>query len=125
MPYFRCRSTFRTSPFGPRLGPMLVTAVMAKVTAEGERVVGRPAKGALAGRLGDSKQLVAHGDVALGEAWARALAMRGCGRLPLAGATPDDLVDSLSSNNRSELRSPCPKHVEAQCWSAEGESFVA
>jgi ribonuclease HII len=110
---------------GPRLGPMLVTAVMAKVTPEGERVVGRPAKGALAERLGDSKALVAHGDVALGEAWARALALRGCGRLPFSTGTPDDLVDALAVNDRAELREPCPEHVEPQCWSSEGEAFEA
>ncbi|MFT3766372.1 MAG: hypothetical protein QM820_12800 [Minicystis sp.] len=108
---------------GPRLGPMIVTAVLARVTPEGERLVGRPARGALAGRLGDSKQLVAHGDVALGEAWARALAARGCGRAP--ATTPDELVHAISADDRGELRAPCPSHVEAQCWSAAGEAFAA
>jgi ribonuclease HII len=110
---------------GPRLGPMLVTAVMARVTPEGERLVSRPAKGALAERLGDSKQLVAHGDVALGEAWARALIRRGAGRLPGPAASPDTLVEGLSADDRAALRAPCPEHVAAQCWSAEGERFEA
>jgi ribonuclease HII len=113
---------------GPRLGPMVVTAVMARVTPEGERRVGRPPRGALAERLGDSKALVAHGDVALGEAWARALVQRGCGR-PGPGspppATPDELLHALAADDRATLRAPCPPHVEAQCWSAAGEAFTA
>lgn len=124
-PRSRCHIGADENGLGPRLGPMLVTAVMARVTPEGERLVSRPARGSLADRLGDSKQLVAHGDVALGEAWARALASRGAGRVKLAGQTPDDLVESLSSYDRAALRAPCPAHVEAQCWSAEGERFEA
>ena len=31
---------------GPRLGPMIVTAVLARVTPEGERLVSKPARGA-------------------------------------------------------------------------------
>jgi hypothetical protein len=113
---------------GPRLGPMVITAVMAQVTPEGERMVGRRPRGALAKRLGDSKAMIAHGDVALGEAWARALALRGCGRAPFDGgpdATPDDLLHAIAADDRSALRAPCPGHVEAQCWSAEGERFTA
>jgi ribonuclease HII len=123
------RSRFRIGAdengLGPRLGPMIVTAVMARVTAEGERLAGRKVRGKLAERLGDSKQLIAHGDVALGEAWARALALRGCGRAPFAGGSPDDLVHALSADDRPALRAPCPGHVEAQCWSAAGEAFAA
>lgn len=110
---------------GPRLGPMIVTAVLARVTPEGERLVGRPARGALAARLGDSKQLVAHGDVALGEAWARALALRGCGRTAFASGSADELVHAISADDRGALRALCPAHVEAQCWSAAGEALAA
>jgi hypothetical protein len=113
---------------GPRLGPMVVTAVMARVTPEGARRVGRRPRGGLAQRLGDSKAMIAHGDVALGEAWARALARRGCGRRPFqdgAAATPDDLVHVIAADDRTALRALCPGHVEAQCWSAAGESFCA
>jgi hypothetical protein len=113
---------------GPRLGPMVVTAVMARVTPEGERIVGRKPRGALAERLGDSKAMIAHGNVALGEAWARALVRRGCGRAPLAdgpGTTPDELVHAIAADDRAALRAPCPDHVEAQCWSAAGESLAA
>jgi hypothetical protein len=72
--------------------------------------------------------MIAHGDVALGEAWARALAKRGCGRSSYADgadATPDDLLHAVAADARSDLRAPCPNHVEAQCWSAAGEAFTA
>lgn len=110
---------------GPRLGPMIVTAVLARVTPEGERLVSKPVKGSLADRLGDSKQLVAHGDVALGEAWARALVERGAGRASIAGRTVDELVHAISLDERATLRAPCPAHVEPQCWSTTGEALTA
>jgi ribonuclease HII len=113
---------------GPRLGPMVVTAVLARVTTdEAWRIASRRPRGALAERLGDSKQLVSHGAVALGEAWARALAARGCGRSSssMPFASPDDLVHAFSADDRAALRAPCPSHVEAQCWSAAGDAFVA
>jgi ribonuclease HII len=113
---------------GPRLGPMVVTAVLAEVSPEGALVAARKPRGALAQRLGDSKQLVSHGNVALGEAWARALVQRGAGRLgasPKGAASPDDLIHAISADAQDELRAPCPKHVEAQCWSTAGEAFSA
>jgi len=73
---------------GPRLGPLVVTAVVARVTEEGHVIASRRPKGSLAKRLGDSKAMIAHGDVALGEAWARAVARR----TGLTGGTPDDLI---------------------------------
>jgi ribonuclease HII len=106
---------------GPRLGPLVVTAVWAKVTPEGGVIAGRKPKGALAKRLGDSKDMVSHGDVALGEAWARAIARR----IGLAASTPDELIHGLALDSRAELRKPCPSHVEAQCWNTERESFEA
>lgn len=113
---------------GPRLGPMVVTAVLARVTDDGFRVASRKPRGSMAERLGDSKQLVSHGDVALGEAWARALAARGAARVAYddgPGATPDTLLHAISADDGPTLRSPCPSHVAAQCWSAAGEGFVA
>lgn len=106
---------------GPALGPMVVTAVAARVTERGASVLAKGPSRALAGRLGDSKALVAHGDVALGEAWARALAER----LGAAADSPDALVHALSLEPREALRAPCPSGVERQCWGAEGEAFVA
>ena len=106
---------------GPRLGPLVVTAVVARVTEEGHAVASRRPRGALAKRLGDSKAMIAHGDVALGEAWARAVGAR----IGVATSTPDDLIHALALDSKSELRRLCPSHVEAQCWSTEGEAFEA
>jgi ribonuclease HII len=111
---------------GPRLGPMVVTAVLARTERGGAALAGKKARGALSERLGDSKQMIAHGDVALGEAWARALVKRGAGRPGTREATtPDELVHALFADDRATLRAPCPTQVEAQCWSAEGEGFLA
>jgi ribonuclease HII len=111
----------------PRLGPMVVTAVMARVSEAGEKIASKKPRGALAKRLGDSKEMLAHGDVALGEAWARALASRGCAREPYAdvAATPDTLVHAISQEDRDALRAPCPSHVAGQCWSTHDETFTA
>jgi ribonuclease HII len=112
---------------GPRLGPMIITAVLARVTEDGSKIAGRKPRGALAQRLGDSKGLISHGDTSLGEAWARALVARGCGR-DGAGATaasPDALLHAVAADDRSALRELCPSHVEAQCWSASDEVFAA
>lgn len=105
---------------GPRLGPLIVTGVMARVHAAALPVVHRKPRGALARRLGDSKGLVAHGDVALGEAWARVLAERLSGR---AASTPQELVEAFALEDRAALRAPCPRHVEAQCWGIHHEAL--
>lgn len=111
---------------GPRLGPMVVTAVLARVTEEGFAVAGRKPRGALAERLGDSKQMVAHGNVTLAEAWARVLVSRGAGR---SAATrpelPDELVHAFSLDDEATLHAPCPTHVQPQCWTLGGEEFTA
>ncbi len=106
---------------GPRLGPMLVTAVLGEVDERGHRAVERRARGSMKARVGDSKALVRHGDVALGEAWARALAER-------AGAAPRnvaELVAALSLDAEEALTRPCPSHVRAQCWGMEPDAWAA
>lgn len=110
---------------GPRLGPMLVTAVMARVTEDGAAVVERKPRGGLAKRLGDSKEMVAYGDIALAEGWARALARRGAGRAGLLNGTVDELVHAIAFEDRAKLRAPCPDHVAEQCWNTNEEKFVA
>ncbi|MDC0683930.1 hypothetical protein [Sorangium atrum] len=126
-PSVRYRIGVDENGLGPRLGPMVVTAVLTRVTEAGWHVAGRAPRGALAQRLGDSKQLVAHGDVSLGEAWARALVARGCGRAGMvSGASSvDELLHAVALDDRPALRALCPGHVEEQCWSAEGEAFTA
>jgi len=106
---------------GPRLGPLTVTAVSARTTDEGTKRVERKPRGKLAQRLGDSKDLVAFGDSALGEAWARAIALR----LGIPASSPDELVRALSLDPIEELRAPCPDDHHAQCWSTLDERFEA
>ena len=107
---------------GPRLGPLIVTAVVARTTGGGHERAERRPRGAMRARLDDSKKLVGHGDTALGEAWARAIARR----MGLAEPTdPDALVRALSLDAPEVLRAPCPPDHAAQCWSAEGEAFTA
>lgn len=109
---------------GPRLGPLVVTMVVASTTAQGRaRAEARP-KGAMRKRLGDSKKLVAFGDTALGEAWARAIAKR-MGLADDRVSTPDELVHALSLDARETLRAPCPEQHAAQCWDTEGEAFTS
>src|SRR5579859_6112018 len=104
---------------GPRLGPLIVTAVVAE--AEGSRAEARP-RGAMRARLGDSKRLVSFGDTALGEAWARAIARR----MGLGDPDgPEALVRGLSLDSADALRSPCPGDHHEQCWNTAGEAFVA
>lgn len=101
---------------GPRLGPMIVTAVTAEADEAGLRVAQRPARGKLAARLGDSKKLVSYTDLSLGEAWARVLAP--------GHDTPDALLEALSLDARDVLTSGCPRDHEAQCWRKD-EAFQA
>ena len=107
---------------GPRLGPLIVTAVVARTEGAGHERAHRKPRGAMRQRLGDSKKLVVHGDTALGEAWARAIARRM--GLPEPGR-PEDLVRALSLDSAAELRAPCPSDHADQCWNPQGESFAA
>ncbi len=119
---YRYRVGADENGLGPRLGPLVVTAVLAECDARGHALASKPTRGAMQRRLGDSKALVAHGDVALGEAWARALAERDGG----PPQSVDELVQRLSLDAQGELERPCPSPVaRAQCWSAHGEAFVA
>jgi ribonuclease HII len=103
---------------GARLGPLLVTAVLAEVDARGHRTLSRRLPARLRDDLDDSKRLVSHGNIGLGEAWARAV-------VGPAAATPDALFEQLSCDPPEVLRAPCPRHVESQCWASGGEAFVA
>jgi ribonuclease HII len=103
---------------GARLGPLVVTAVLARVDAAGTLTLSRRLPKRFARELGDSKRLVSHSDVALGEAWTRALIAPDC-------ASPSELFRHLSLEGEARLREPCPRHVEQQCWSPGSESFVA
>jgi hypothetical protein len=109
---------------GPRLGPLVVTAAMARVAPGAERELGlghRHRADDLGDRLGDSKGLVAHGDVALGEAWARAVVERGAGRAVVAGGSSDEVLQALLLDEPAVLRAPCPAGLDVQCWGTESD----
>lgn len=106
---------------GPRLGPMIVTSVLAEVDEAGAALVTTRPRGAIAKRAGDSKKLVAFADSALGEAWARAIAARA----GAAVATPDALLSAVALDAAEELRRPCPPRHADLCWASEGEAFAA
>ena len=103
---------------GSRLGPLIVTAVLARTERDGERVLAKRLPRSLRSSLDDSKRLVSHHDVRLGEAWARELVM------PEA-KVPAELFERLSLEGTATLRKPCPSHAAGQCWNAEGETFEA
>lgn len=102
---------------GPQLGPLVVTAVLARLDDEGVRRMSGAASTLLHERLADSKQLVAHNDIALGEAWARAACRTMTGAEP---ASRDALLEALSLRGRAYLRQNCPDEAGRQCWSAVG-----
>lgn len=102
---------------GARLGPLVVTAVLARVDDSGRRVLSRKLPKKIRADLDDSKRLVAHGNVGLGEAWARAL-------VPEA-SSPAELFSRISLEGEAALTAPCPRHVRHQCWSDDDERFAA
>jgi ribonuclease HII len=94
---------------GPRLGPLVVTGVLAEATPEGARWLRGDGAGAMS-RIDDSKKLASFQRPEVAEAWARVLA---------PSADPDGLIEAVSLLDRRELRRLCPSAaVEAQCWSA-------
>jgi hypothetical protein len=102
---------------GARLGPLVVTAVLARVSERGRRTLSRRLPRAIRADLDDSKRLLSHTDTALGEAWARALTP--------ASSSPGELFEQLSLEGSSQLKKPCATHVAGQCWHERGESFQA
>lgn len=105
---------------GPRLGPLVVTGVGARV-APGAALGECFAEGVARGLVGDSKGLVSYHDDALGEAWSRTLVAK-AGR---DARTPNEVLEALLLDERSWLRALCPGAHEAQCWGTEGEGFTA
>lgn len=106
---------------GPRLGPLVVTAVLVETAQDGLAVATGKPRGAGAKRIGDSKALVAFDDSALGEAWARAI----LGRAGHTPTNPAELLRLLTLDPEHELRAPCPSHHDDLCWDARGEVFTA
>jgi hypothetical protein len=72
----------------------------------------------VAADLNDSKRLLAHGSVALGEAWCRVLTGG-------THATPADLLRALSLETEQHLQAPCPSSAREQCWHTRVDQFQA
>lgn len=102
---------------GSRLGPLIVTAVAARTRACATTTRATDLAH-LAHLLDDSKRLVSHRDVRLGEAWTRAIV------LPRA-KTPAELLERIGLDSIAESMKPCPAHVAAQCWDSAAEEFCA
>lgn len=105
---------------GPRLGPLVVTGVSARVAA-GASLEAALASAVARGLVGDSKGLVSYHDDALGEAWARVLVARA----GVPAQTPNEVLEALLFDARPWLRALCPGAHEVQCWGTEGEAFTA
>jgi ribonuclease HII len=103
---------------GSRLGPMIVTAVLAETDERGERFLSRKLPKRLREDLDDSKRLMSHTNVGIGEAWARALTAN-------TASTPAELFERISLEGSTHLRKPCPKTAHAQCWTDDRETFSA
>lgn len=106
---------------GPRLGPLVVTGVLASADEAGARTADGPALKSLASRLGDSKKLVSFGSSALGEAWGRVLARR----LGAEPKTPAELLEVLALDDHGALRARCPAAGARLCWGEGEERFEA
>ena len=106
---------------GPRLGPLIVTSILAEVDDAGAKIVASRPRGAIAKRIGDSKKLVAFDDSALGEAWARAIARRA----GIDARTPAELLAAVAIDAEAVLQAPCPSHHVDLCWNTEGERFAS
>jgi ribonuclease HII len=113
-----CRVGVDENGLGARLGPLVVTAVLAEVSAEGQVFLTRPPRGKIRDDLGDSKRLVSHADSTLGEAWARVLTGD-------RWETPRALFEHLSFEASDSLQKDCPAHLAEQCWGASGEAFAS
>jgi hypothetical protein len=97
---------------------MVVTAVLAEASEDGVRFLSRKLPPRMREDLDDSKRLMSHVDVGIGEAWARVLTGE------TAGA-PAALFEQLSHEGLTKLREPCPKTAHAQCWTETAEAFCA
>ncbi len=103
---------------GARLGPLVVTAVAARVTPAGLRAIDAWHERAPEPLLDDSKRVVAHGEVRLAEAWARVLIGEHLTK-------PSELVEAVSALPTKQLKQRCPSNAVGQCWHLHRERFKA
>ena len=96
---------------GPQLGPLIVTAIAARVTDDAAQRMASEPQRFLHSRLADSKRIVSHGNTDIAEAWARAIV--GDVETPLA------LIRKLSLDTIEALQSSCPREALPQCWPSQ------
>lgn len=96
---------------GPRLGPLVATAVCLELPKRNAKAVGAAAEGA---GIADSKLVSGFGKMAWAEGVALATVARQEGRVP---RDADELFAALSLDGLLAMRSPCPKGSAPQCWS--------
>lgn len=110
---------------GPRLGPLIVTGVLARVESEeASREVQGPAARLFEDLVGDSKRLVGFGHSALGEAWARVI----CRHQGVDADSPQAIVQALCLDEVASLSATCPASALPLCWPVTADSqerFVA
>jgi ribonuclease HII len=103
---------------GARLGPLIVTAVAARSVGASSIDIANRQKQDQTHLLDDSKRLVSHKDVRLGEAWARAIVGPNI-------STPAELLEFIGIDSLNVSTKPCPTHMKPQCWDASEERFTA
>lgn len=107
---------------GPRLGPLIVTAVCAELNEAGAVRFARRLPQSIRKDLNDSKALVSSHNYSLAEAWARALSFRMTGIEP---SCPNDVLAAISAESVRALQLLCPKSTRAQCWGTDTEQFIS
>ncbi len=103
---------------GARLGPLIVTAVAARSAGSSSIDIANRHEQDQTHLLDDSKRLVSHQDVRLGEAWARAIVGPGA-------STPAELLELIGIDSLAISTKPCPAHMLPQCWDVREERFTA
>jgi len=96
---------------GPRLGPLIATAVGLELEeyprARLQRIAARVG-------IGDSKQTSAFGQMRVAEGLSLAIVEALHGRVP---QSVDELLELVELDGPQQLRAPCPAAARAQCWS--------
>jgi ribonuclease HII len=103
---------------GARLGPLIVTAVAGRIGNKSSSAGRVHSELGHAHLLDDSKRLVSHQDVRLGEAWARAI-------LGASAKSPAELLERVSIDPVAGKMQQCPSHVRSQCWADGDEGYTA
>lgn len=99
---------------GPRLGPLIATAVTLELDEAAAQKTKALTKKAERMGIGDSKAVSAHGDMA----WAESVALAALEHASGPPKDADALLHALAVDGLMALRAPCPKEATAQCWGA-------